>query len=128
MGLFKYLAAETGAAPREVVIEADTAAEALIRLRRRNLFPIRDLGEVSAVQPGAFQWRRKRIDVFGFTNQLAPLLTSHIPLERALMIIAESSEHPDQNHYNHSDSLDNSASISLDDWLQHETPEHRLVP
>ncbi len=99
MPLYKYLAAEAGTPPREIIIEADTPAEAMTRLRRKNMFPIRELGEVSAMAGGKFQWRRKKIDVFGFTGQLAPLLSSHIPLERALMIIAESAEHADQKDF-----------------------------
>lgn len=98
MALYKFIAAEAGTPPREVVIEADDAAEALTRLRRKRMFPVRELGPVAA-DGGRMLWKRKKIDVFGFTDQLSPLLSSHIPLERALMIIAESAEGTDQREF-----------------------------
>ncbi len=98
MGLYKYLAAAKGEAPLEMLIEADSVAEALSKLRSRKIVPIRYCGEANVSGHG-FTFHRSRINTYEFTRQLAPLLDSHIPLERALAIIADSSAEAEQRDF-----------------------------
>ncbi len=91
MPLYKYIAAAGGQSPHEVVIEADNSNEALSKLRSGGLRPVRFCGETDGEKAaGASFFRRTKVDVYDFTNQLAPLLTANIPLERAMAIITES--------------------------------------
>ena len=46
MAIYRYLASENGDPPREVLMEAETSAEALGKLRSRGLTPVRALGAV----------------------------------------------------------------------------------
>ncbi len=99
MALYRYIAAAKGDPPHEELIEADSRDEALGKLRSRRMTPVRFCGEVSMASGGGFSLslsRRNRIDTYEFTRQLTPLLNSYIPLERALGIIAESTEEPSQ--------------------------------
>ena len=88
MGLYKYLAAAPSEEPHEMLIEADSPKEALNKLRSRRMIPVRFFGEISVGSSRTFSFRRSRINTYDFTRQLAPLLDSFIPLERALAIIA----------------------------------------
>ena len=100
MGLYKYLASSGREKPTEVLIEADNQNEALSKLRSRRLIPIQYLGEASMNSGGKLQlFGKGGIDTFAFTRQLSPLLSSYIPLERALAIIAEGSEDPRQKSF-----------------------------
>lgn len=98
MALYKYLAAAKGEQPHDMLIEADNEKEALSKLRSRHVMPVRFYGEVS-VGGGRLMFRRSRIDTYDFTRQLAPLLDSFIPLEKALGIIAESAVEPEQRDF-----------------------------
>ncbi|MDR0933174.1 MAG: type II secretion system F family protein [Victivallales bacterium] len=98
MGLYKYLAAAKGEAPHEILIEADSMTEAQNKLRSRKVVPIRFCGEAT-VGTDKFSWRRSKVNTYEFTRQLAPLLDSHIPLERALAIIADSSSEAEQRDF-----------------------------
>ncbi len=98
MGLYKYLAASKNEPPHEILVEADSLAEAQAKLRSRKIVPIRYCGEAS-VSSGKFSLRRSRINTYEFTRQLAPLLDSHIPLERALAIIADSAPDAQQGDF-----------------------------
>lgn len=98
MALYKYLAAAKGEQPHDMLIEADNEKEALSKLRSRHVMPVRFYGEVS-VGGGSLIFRRSRIDTYDFTRQLAPLLDSFIPLEKALGIIAESAVEPEQRDF-----------------------------
>ena len=85
MGLYKYLASSGRDKPAEVLIEADNQNEALSKLRSRRLIPIQYLGEASMNTGGKLKvFGNSGIDTFAFTRQLSPLLSSYIPLERAL--------------------------------------------
>ncbi len=101
MGLYKYLAAENGASPEEILVEADTRQEALDKLRSRHAVPVRFLGEetVDGAKNLRSAFRSGGVDTYSFTRQLAPLLDSFIPLERALAIIAESAVDPQQKEF-----------------------------
>lgn len=98
MALYKYLAAAKGEQPHDMLIEAENEKEALSKLRSRHVMPVRFYGEVS-VGGGSLIFRRSRIDTYDFTRQLAPLLDSFIPLEKALGIIAESAVEPEQRDF-----------------------------
>lgn len=99
MALYKYLAAAKGEQPHDMLIEADNEKEALSKLRSRHVMPVRFYGEVSVGGGGRLMFRRSRIDTYDFTRQLAPLLNSFIPLEKALGIIAESAVEPEQRDF-----------------------------
>src|SRR5574344_2676683 len=100
MGLYKYIAAAPGEAPHEMLIEADSLPEAQSTLRSRRITPVRFCGEAGMTRTGKFHLgRASRIDTYDFTRQLAPLLDSFIPLERALAIIAESAVEPEQKQF-----------------------------
>lgn len=87
MALYKYIASAPGKAPEEVIIDGGNEKEALAKLRRRGLVPVRFLGEDDA--GGKRMWRGKKPDIFEFTRQLSPLLSAHIQLEQALAIISD---------------------------------------
>ena len=99
MALYKYLAAAKGEQPHDMLIEADNEKEALSKLRSRHVMPVRFYGEVSVGGGGRLMFRRSRIATYDFTRQLAPLLDSFIPLEKALGIIAESAVEPEQRDF-----------------------------
>jgi len=100
MGLYKYLASSGRDKPTEVLIEADNQNEALSKLRSRRLVPIQFLGEASMSGGGKLKlFGNSGIDTFAFTRQLSPLLSSYIPLERALAIIAEGASDPRQKAF-----------------------------
>ena len=99
MALYKYLAAAKGEQPHDMLIEADNEKEALSKLRSRHVMPVRFYGEDSVGGGGRLMFRRSRIDTYDFTRQLAPLLDSFIPLEKALGIIAESAVEPEQRDF-----------------------------
>ena len=98
MALFKFIAVPKGEGPQEILIEADTEKEALDKLRSRRITPLRSFGEES-VGKKSFSLHRSKINAYEFTRQLAPLLESFIPLERALAIIAESTVEKDQKDF-----------------------------
>lgn len=99
MSLFRYIAAAPGEKPHEILIEAESLREAQGKLRSRHLTPIRFCGEAGIAAEGQFSWKRSRIDTCQFTRQLAPLLAANIPLERALAIISDSAEEPEQKQF-----------------------------
>ena len=98
MGLYKYIGAARNEKPRELLIEADSEKEAREKLRVRGIVPIKLLGEGSA-EKSSFSLKRSKVNTFEFTRELAPLLDSYIPLERALSIIAESAHEKEQRDF-----------------------------
>ncbi|MBR2633544.1 MAG: type II secretion system F family protein [Lentisphaeria bacterium] len=96
MGLYKYIAAFPNEGTREILIEADTPRDAADKLRSRGAIPVRFCGEDSAESGSK---RSRHADTYEFTRQLAPLLDSAIPLERALAIIAEGAVDPEQKNF-----------------------------
>ncbi len=100
MAVYKYLAAAPKSPPAEVEIEAGNPDEALAKLRRRNMVPIRFYGEGDAAAAGKGLFpSRSRIDPVDFTEQLAPLLAANIPLERALGIMVEGCRTDEQRDF-----------------------------
>ena len=98
MALYKFIAVPKGESPQEMLIEADSEKEALDKLRSRHITPLRSFGEESAGKK-KFTLHRSKINAYEFTRQLAPLLESFIPLEKALAIIAESTVEKDQKDF-----------------------------
>lgn len=91
---YKVVDAKSGAA-REVLIEADSEPDSLIRLRARGFTPVKLISRMKDGGGSLFgsQSRQNRkFDQTAFTDRLLPLLKAQIQLERALSIIAESSE------------------------------------
>lgn len=98
MALFRFMAVPKGETPQEMLIEAENEKEALDKLRSRHITPLRSFGEAAAGKK-KFPLSRSGIDAYVFTRQLAPLLESFIPLEKALAIIAESTEGREQKDF-----------------------------
>ena len=94
MPLFKYKAAGSDGRITEVLIEGDSEPDSLGRLRQRGFTPLESFGQVEsfAKEKSLRFWRGQGFDACDFTNRLAPLLKSHIPLERALGIIAQGAD------------------------------------
>ncbi len=91
--LFKYKAADNTGKVSEVLIEGDNENDSLSRLRSRGLMPLQCYGAVSAERGTALGISLdKGFNANEFTNRLVPLLQAHIPLERALGIIADGTE------------------------------------
>lgn len=99
MALYKFLAAGKGERPHEMLIEAESEREAKDKLRARHMVPVRSFGEASMEQEKGFSLRRSKVNTYEFTRQLAPLLDAHIPLERALAIIAEGTVEEEQKDF-----------------------------
>ncbi|MBO5725385.1 MAG: type II secretion system F family protein, partial [Lentisphaeria bacterium] len=99
MALFRFTAVQKGEAPGEYLIEGESEKEALDKLRSRHITPLRSHGEVLPGRDKSLFFRRSKIDSFTFTRQLAPLLESFIPLEKALSIIAEGTEEKEQKDF-----------------------------
>ena len=94
MALHKYKIAAEGGMTRDMVIEAESREESLSKLRAKDMFPVKYCGmDVAGKSLPSLRSFRDRFNVYEFTDRLAPLLKSHIPIERALQIIAESMEH-----------------------------------
>ena len=102
MPLYKYKAIDSknGSSATEILIEADSQDESMNRLRSKGFTPIKFIGIVDGESPSLKSMfeRRKTFDAAEFTNRLLPLLKAQIQLERALGIIAMSSE--DENAAN----------------------------
>ena len=99
MALYKYLAAAPGEGAQEMLIEADSERESLDKLRRRGLIPVKCFGEMSERRVSGFSLHKRKINVYEFTRQLSPLLRAHIPLEKALAIIAEGTVEKEQKDF-----------------------------
>ena len=100
MPAYKYEALDAGGKARTGLMEADNAKAARSGLRAQGLVPL----VVTQVQPqgeraGGWQWSSR---VFGaaaltvWTRQLAGLVGSGLPLERALSALADEAEDPRQ--------------------------------
>jgi general secretion pathway protein F len=95
MGIHKYKVSDATGAVREMLIEGDSEADALTRVRGRGLTPLRYLGSAAGESRGKSRFKlRKQFNIYDFTDSLAPLLKAHIPLERALEIIASGTTNP----------------------------------
>ena len=89
MPLYKFQVCDSEGKTRELCIDGDSAENAVAKIRRQGFLPIQCFGEAPGFQNGS--WFRRDFNAFKFTNRLVPLLQAHVPLERALGIIAEGS-------------------------------------
>ncbi len=94
MPLFKYKASGPDGKISELLIEGDSEPDSLGRLRQRGFMPLESYGQVESLsQERNWRfWQGSGFDACDFSNRLAPLLKAHIPLERALGIIAQGAE------------------------------------
>ncbi len=98
MPLFKYEASDSEGKVLTGDMEARTSVAVIDRLRQLDLYPIRVFEEeegggkiLSNIDVGDFlsRFRAKRKHLLPFTVQLATMLESGVPLDRALTIIVE---------------------------------------
>ncbi len=93
MSLYKFKISDKAGKTSEILLEADSQADATRRLQRRGVIPLAFLGEgsLSASGKGGFGFGQ-RFDILDFTDRLVPLIEAEIPLERALGIVGEGME------------------------------------
>ena len=92
MPLFRFKAADRSGAVIETVIEGESQADAVRRLKTRSLTPIDFLGEGDGAGSKKSLFSRSKFNVFEFTDRLVPLLDAGIPLEKSLAIIEDTME------------------------------------
>jgi general secretion pathway protein F len=98
MGAFEYTAVDPGGRESRGVIEGDTPRQVRQILRERRLLPL-SVTEVAAKEASrqqSFTLRRSMApgDLALVTRQLATLVQSALPLEEALLAVAEQTEAP----------------------------------
>ena len=90
MPQFKFKVSEEDGRLHEVLIEGENLDDVLVKLRHRNMVPLKCFGEVTKkASSRVFGGRKNRFDVCDFTSRLTPLLNAHIPLEKALQMLSE---------------------------------------
>ncbi|NVK55868.1 MAG: type II secretion system inner membrane protein GspF [Alteromonadaceae bacterium] len=100
MAAFAYKAVAANGRNKSGVLEGDNARQIRQQLREKNLIPVEveQVAEKSARQSsGGFQLFRPRIsasDLSLLTRQMATLVESALPIEEALLAVAEQSEKP----------------------------------
>jgi general secretion pathway protein F len=100
MPAFKFEALRSNGKPITGLLEADNARAARAQLRSRELVPLQVTQVAAQAAAGSLRWAARR--VFGttaltvWTRQLAGLVGSGLPLERALTALADESEDPRQ--------------------------------
>lgn len=98
MGAFEYTAVDASGRETRGVIEGDTPRHVRQQLRERQLLPlmVAEVAEKEATRQRSFTLRRSMAakDLAMVTRQLATLVQSALPLEEALLAVAEQSEAP----------------------------------
>ncbi len=98
MGAFEYTAVDPSGRETRGVIEGDTPRQVRQILRERRLLPLAvvEVAEKEATRQRSFSLRRSMsaADLALMTRQLATLLASALPLEEALLAVAEQTETP----------------------------------
>lgn len=98
MGAFEYKAVDPSGRETRGVIEGDTARQVRQQLRERHLLPLAvvEVAEKEATRQRSFTLRRSMSakDLALITRQLATLVQSALPLEEALLAVAEQVEIP----------------------------------
>ena len=92
MPLYRFKAADRSGAVTETVIEGESQADAVRRLKMRRLTPVDFLGEGEGSGSRKKLIGGSRFNVTEFTDRLVPLLDAGIPLEKSLAIIEETME------------------------------------
>lgn len=103
MAAFSYKALTTAGRNQQGVLEADTARQVRQQLREKGLIPVEveQVAEKEKRQGGGFSLFKPRIsasDLALLTRQLATLVESALPIEEALLAVAEQSEKPRQKN------------------------------
>jgi general secretion pathway protein F len=96
MGAYQYVAVDPSGKERKGVLEGDTARHVRQLLRDRQLLPV-EVSEVRGKQPtarGRLTLRRRvsSLDLALLTRQLATLARAGLPLEEALLAVAEQTD------------------------------------
>jgi len=98
MGAFEYTAVDPGGRETRGVIEGDTPRQVRQILRERRLLPlsVTEVAEREASRQHSFTLRRSMAagDLALVTRQLATLVQSALPVEEALLAVAEQTERP----------------------------------
>jgi len=94
MPLFRFKTADIKGLVQETVIEGESQADALRRLKTRKLTPVSFLGEGEAGTKQKSVFKGTKFNAVEFTDRLVPLLESGITLERSLSIIEDTMENP----------------------------------
>ncbi|MEY5100698.1 MAG: Type secretion system protein [Pseudomonadota bacterium] len=104
MPAYRYEALDADGRNQQGLIDADTARAARSLLRARALIPLEVAPAMESAQQAATGWNRtlwrKRIfntnSLAVWTRQLAGLVASGLPLERALSALADEADRPEQ--------------------------------
>jgi general secretion pathway protein F len=98
MGAFEYTAVDPSGRETRGVVEGDTPRHVRQLLRERRLLPltVTEVAEKEATRQQSFTFRRSMsaADLSLVTRQLATLVQSGLPLEEALLAVAEQTETP----------------------------------
>lgn len=92
MALYKFKVTDQSGKIFEYVCDGENEKEARSRLKAQKLRPLQFLGITQSAEIRKGFHFGNDFDVCDFTARLEPLLTAHIPLERALGIIADGME------------------------------------
>lgn len=92
MPLFRFKAADRSGTVIETVIEGESQADAIRRLKARSMTPIDFLGEGEGNSPSQGVFSGSKFSAVEFTDRLVPLLEAGIPLEKSLAIIEDTME------------------------------------
>lgn len=97
MALFRFKVSDRQGRVSEQTVESESRKEASKRLQHRGLVLLEFLGEGdSASVVKKHFWERERFNADMFTERLVPLLDAGIPIEKSLLILADSSENPQE--------------------------------
>ena len=98
MSLYKFKVSDNTGKVQEILIEGDSRKDATRRVQVRGLIPIEYLGQSdSSSGSSSMNWSiRRKFDVADFTDRLVPLLQAEIPLEKALGIVQDTGESPEE--------------------------------
>lgn len=92
MPLYRFKAADRSGTLTETIIEGESQADAVRRLKMRRMTPVDFLGEGEGNSSGKKLIGGSKFNVTEFTDRLVPLLDAGIPLEKSLSIIEETME------------------------------------
>src|SRR5690554_2818323 len=99
MPAFSYQALDAAGKKKSGVLEADTERQVRQQLRQQGLFPMqveRAAAESNSKQPKRTLFQRgiSTPDLALITRQLATLITAALPIEQALLAVADQTEKP----------------------------------
>lgn len=92
MAIYRFKVADRSANISELLIEGDSQSDARRRISQRGMTPVECLGEGGvAANRGKRNLFKAELDIVDFTDRLVPLLEAHVPLEKALDVVAKGS-------------------------------------